>query len=78
MAITEDRLTAVASTEAVGAAATKMRVRKRNGTLESVDVNKIVNAVARATEGLLVVDPMIVPTRTIAALADGATTRSLA
>ena len=54
-----------------------MRVRKRNGTLEPVDVNKIVNAVARATEGLHGVDPMIVSTRTIAALADGATTQEL-
>ena len=54
-----------------------MRVRKRNGTLEPVDVNKIVNAVARATEGLHGVDPMFVSTRTIAALADGATTQEL-
>ena len=54
-----------------------MRVRKRNGSLEPVDVNKIVNAVARAAEGLLGVDPLTVSTRTIAALADGATTREL-
>jgi ribonucleoside-diphosphate reductase alpha chain len=54
-----------------------MRVRKRNGSLEPVDVNKIVNAVARATEGLMGVDPMVVSTRTIAALADGATTQEL-
>jgi ribonucleoside-diphosphate reductase alpha chain len=40
-----------------------MRVRKRNGTLEPVDVNKIVNAIARASEGLLGVDPMRVPAR---------------
>ncbi len=77
MAITEDRLTAVDDSGTVSASATSMRVRKRNGTLEPVDVNKIVNAVARATEGLLGVDPMIVSTRTIAALADGATTREL-
>jgi ribonucleoside-diphosphate reductase alpha chain len=54
-----------------------MRVRKRNGSLEPVDVNKIVNAIARASEGLLGVDPMRVATRTISALADGATTREL-
>jgi ribonucleoside-diphosphate reductase alpha chain len=54
-----------------------MRVKKRSGALEPVDVNKIVNAVARATEGLLGVDPMVVSTRTIAALADGATTQEL-
>ena len=54
-----------------------MHVRKRDGRLELADVNKIVNAVARAAEGLLGVDPLTVSTRTIAALADGATTRQL-
>ncbi len=54
-----------------------MRVKKRNGTLEPVDLNKIVNAIARASEGLLGVDPMRVATRTISALADGASTREL-
>ncbi len=54
-----------------------MRVRKRSGALEPVDVNKIVNAIARASEGLLGVDPMRVATRTISALADGASTREL-
>lgn len=56
---------------------TGMRVRKRNGNLEPVDVNKIVNSVAQACEGLRGVDPMRVATRTISALADGATTREL-
>jgi ribonucleoside-diphosphate reductase alpha chain len=56
---------------------TGMRVTKRNGTVEPVDLNKIVNAIARASEGLLGVDPMRVATRTISALADGATTREL-
>ena len=77
MAITEDRLTAVDNTETAAATTTSMRVKKRSGALEPVDVNKIVNAVARASEGLLGVDPMVVSTRTIAALADGATTREL-
>ncbi|MEM7288740.1 MAG: ribonucleotide reductase N-terminal alpha domain-containing protein, partial [Actinomycetota bacterium] len=54
-----------------------MRVRKRNGDLEPVDVNKIVNAVASSSEGLRGVDPMRVATRTISALADGATTQEL-
>ncbi|HSP28400.1 MAG TPA: ATP cone domain-containing protein, partial [Ilumatobacteraceae bacterium] len=54
-----------------------MRVKKRSGALEPVDVNKIVNAIARACEGLLGVDPMRVATRTISALADGASTREL-
>ena len=54
-----------------------MRVMKRNGQLEPVDLNKIVNAIARASEGLLGVDPMRVATRTISALADGASTGEL-
>ncbi|MEQ8841946.1 MAG: ribonucleoside-diphosphate reductase subunit alpha [Acidimicrobiales bacterium] len=74
---TSERLSSVGTTEAVAVTATSMRVKKRSGALEAVDVNKIVNAVARATEGLLGVDPMVVSTRTIAALADGATTREL-
>lgn len=77
MTITESRLVAVDETDPATAAATSMRVRKRNGTLEPVNLNKIVNAVARAAEGLLGVDPMVVSTRTIAALADGSTTREL-
>ena len=66
---------AVAATAQPGAAG--MRVKKRSGALEPVDVNKIVNSIARASEGLLGVDPMRVATRTISALADGATTREL-
>lgn len=54
-----------------------MRVRKRDGTLESVDVNKIVRAVARCCEGLSGVDPLRVATRTISGLCDGATTTEL-
>jgi len=71
---------AAAPTLTSGAAsemASGMRVKKRNGTLEPVDVNKIVNAVAKSAEGLRGVDPMRVATRTISALADGATTREL-
>ena len=56
---------------------TGMRVTKRNGTVEPVDLNKIVNAIARASEGLLGVEPMHVATRTISALADGASTGEL-
>ena len=66
---------AVATSTQPGAAG--MRVKKRSGALEPVDVNKIVNSIARASEGLLGVDPMRVATRTISALADGATTREL-
>ena len=77
MTMTQDRLTSVADAPPAVPAPTTMQVRKRNGNLEPVDVNKIVNAVARAAEGLLGVDPLTVSTRTIAALADGATSREL-
>lgn len=59
------------------AAGSGMGVRKRNGATEPVDVNKIINAIARASEGLVGIDPMRVATKTISALADGATTREL-
>ena len=54
-----------------------MRVRKRNGDFERVDVNKIVRAVERCAIGLIGVDPMRVATRTISGLCDGATTEEL-
>ncbi len=56
---------------------TSMRVKKRNGNAEPVDLNKIVRAVARCCEGLTEVDAMRVATRTISGLYDGATTREL-
>ena len=82
MTMTDDRGATLATADdpGTGADATpliEMRVKKRNGTLEPVDLNKIVNAVARCAEGLLNVDAMRVATRTISALADGATTREL-
>jgi ribonucleoside-diphosphate reductase alpha chain len=67
----------LADTASSDAGPTGMRVTKRNGTIEPVDLNKIVNAIARASEGLLGVDPMRVATRTISALADGASTGEL-
>ncbi|MEU7591134.1 ribonucleoside-diphosphate reductase subunit alpha [Micromonospora sp. NPDC049230] len=54
-----------------------MQVRKRNGSTESVDVNKIVRAVERWADDLTDVDPMRVATRTISGLYDGATTAEL-
>ena len=54
-----------------------MKVRKRSGALEPVDVNKIVRAVGRSCGGLTQVDPLRVATRTISGLYDGATTREL-
>lgn len=59
------------------AARTQMRVTKRSGDHEPVDVNKIVRAVARCCDGLTAVDPMRVALKTIAGLYDGATTREL-
>ena len=60
-----------------GASSTTMRVRKRNGGLETADVMKIVRAVERSAGGLGGVDPLRVATRTISGLYDGATTREL-
>jgi ribonucleoside-diphosphate reductase alpha chain len=54
-----------------------MRVRKRDGALEPVDVSRIVDAISRAADGLAGVDPLRVATRTISALTDGASTREL-
>jgi len=61
----------------VDISASTMRVRKRNGSYEPVDVNKIVRAVARCCHGLSAVDAMKVATKTIGGLYDGATTREL-
>ncbi len=55
----------------------QMQVRKRNGTLEPVDVNKIVRAVQRCCHGLPHVDPLRVASKTIGGLFDGASTREL-
>ncbi|MCW5803262.1 MAG: ribonucleoside-diphosphate reductase subunit alpha [Deltaproteobacteria bacterium] len=54
-----------------------MRVTKRNGTTEPVDLNKIVRAVSRCCKGLRDVDAMRVATKTISGLYDGATTSEL-
>jgi ribonucleoside-diphosphate reductase alpha chain len=54
-----------------------MRVTKRSGSHEPIDVNKIVRAVTRCCEGIADVDPMRVALKTIAGLYDGATTREL-
>ena len=55
----------------------QMRVKKRNGGQETVDVNKIVRAVTRSADGLFSVDPMRVALKTIGGLYDGATTQEL-
>jgi len=55
----------------------QMHVTKRNGGLETVDVNKIVRAVTRSAEGLHGVDPLRVALKTIGGLYDSATTQEL-
>src|SRR5918997_490208 len=69
-------VSALAKVEQVEAP-TSMRVRKRNGSFEPVDVNKIVRAVGRSCVGLAQVDAMRVATKTISGLYDGATTQEL-
>ena len=54
-----------------------MRVQKRDGRFDPVDVNKIVRAVGRCGVGLNAVDPLRVATKTISGLYDGATTKDL-
>jgi len=54
-----------------------MRVRKRNGAFEPVDINKIVKAVARCCYNLPSVDTLRIATKTISGLYDGATTKEL-
>jgi len=71
-------VTSIAVVETTVTAGTSpMRVRKRDGTLEPVDVNRIVRAVERCAEGLHGVDPLRVATRTISGVCDGASTSEL-
>jgi ribonucleoside-diphosphate reductase alpha chain len=56
---------------------TQMRVQKRSGEYEPVNLDKIVRAVGRSTLGLARVDALRVATKTISGLYDGATTREL-
>lgn len=58
-------------------AQTSMQVRKRNGALEPVDINKIVRAVTRCCINLPSVDSLRIATKTISGLYDGATTKEL-
>ncbi len=54
-----------------------MRVRKRDGSLEPVDVTKIVERVTGCCYGIAHVDPLRVATKAISGLYDGATTNEL-
>jgi ribonucleoside-diphosphate reductase alpha chain len=75
MQITESQLLPRARSEAPPP--TTMRVTKRDGSSEPVDLNKIVRAIGRCCAGLPEVDAMRVATRTISGLYDGATTSEL-
>ena len=79
MALTEGLLDSTTGENRAGvqSGGSNMMVRKRNGDLEPVDLNKIVRAVERCAEGLPGVDPMRIATRTISGLCDGATTEEL-
>lgn len=54
-----------------------MRVKKRDGSLEAVDVTKIVERVTHNCQGLTQVDPLRVATKAISGLYDGASTKEL-
>lgn len=56
---------------------TTMRVTKRDGSTEAVDLNKIVRAITRCCTNLNEVDALRVATKTISGLYDGATTQEL-
>lgn len=66
-----------AARQAEEATQTTMQVRKRNGSLEPVDINKIVKAISRCTYNLPNVDTLRIATKTISGLYDGATTQEL-
>ena len=61
----------------VSSNASQMQVRKRNGSLEPADVNKIVRAVERCCDGMRSVDPIRIASKTIGGLFNGATTKEL-
>lgn len=54
-----------------------MQVRKRNGDLEAVQLDKITRAITVCCEGLPHVDPLRVATKTISGLYEGASTKEL-
>ena len=74
---TRQSSTATAARQYEETAQTTMRVAKRNGSLEPVDINKIVRAISRCCVNLPSVDAMRIATKTISGLYDGATTKEL-
>jgi len=75
MNASEDFLTGEVTSETV--TPHMMRVRKRDGTLDAVDVTKIVERVTGCCYGLQQIDPLRVATKAISGLYDGATTKEL-
>jgi ribonucleoside-diphosphate reductase alpha chain len=75
--VTTTRIVPTEGGSAAGARRTQMRVRKRSGATEPVDLARIVRAVERCAGDLTEVDPLRVATRTISGLYDGATTAEL-
>jgi ribonucleoside-diphosphate reductase alpha chain len=72
-----DSVAAFPSTGPASTHHSQMQVRKRNGSLEPADVNKIVRAIERCSDGLEAVDPIRIASKTIGGLYHGATTREL-
>jgi ribonucleoside-diphosphate reductase alpha chain len=54
-----------------------MQVRKRNGSYEAVDLNKIVNSISRVCSDLDNIDVFKVATKTVGGLVNGVSTREL-
>ena len=54
-----------------------MQVRKRNGSTEAVDLNKIVGSISRVCSDLSDVDALKVASKTVGGLVDGVSTREL-
>jgi ribonucleoside-diphosphate reductase alpha chain len=77
MATTQSRLSDLLPGFPAPEETSTMHVRKRNGSMEPVDVNKIVRAVQRSSHGLSQVDAMRIASKTIGGLYDGATTGEL-
>lgn len=75
--INSDVSTDIPSKEMTAEGPIVMRVRKRDGSLQPVDVNKIVNVALACSTGLKEVDPMRVAAKVISGLYDGASTKEL-
>jgi ribonucleoside-diphosphate reductase alpha chain len=73
----EPKASAPAHAESDSSGPRVMRVKKRDGSLQPVDVNKIVNVVLACSTGLPEIEPMKVASKAISGLYDGASTQEL-